>query len=186
MQRKRSIGPLVLRGPKRFAVALLAFGAILFAYGAQAGTIQIVALGASNTLGKGIGLGGSPWPAQLESMLRAKGYDVDVSNQGVNGDTTWGMAYRLDRAVPDGTFLVILNPANANDGGLKSEQAASIDQIRSRLAARNIELIVLPALVKIAPGDHAADGVHFTAEGHTKIAAYVLPQVISAIGPSAH
>ena len=187
MQQKRTIVPSVLRGPKWFAAALVAFGAIVFSYGAQAETIQIVALGASNTLGKGIGLGGSPWPAQLESMLRAKGYDVQVSNEGMNGDTTAGMADRLDRAAPQGTNLVILNPANANDrtAGIKSDQDTYMDQIRSRLTARNVKLIILPALITIAPDDHSADGQHFTAEGHAKIAAYVLPQVISAIRQSA-
>jgi acyl-CoA thioesterase-1 len=42
---------------------------------AEAKTIKIYALGASNTNGKGVS-SSEAWPAQLEQKLRAKGYDV--------------------------------------------------------------------------------------------------------------
>jgi len=67
--------------------------------GAMAETSRIVALGASNTAGYGAGWGRA-WPAQLESMLRAKGYDVTVSVQGVVGDTSERNLARIDSAVP--------------------------------------------------------------------------------------
>src|ERR1700726_4826807 len=89
---------------------------------------QIVALGASNTQGKGV----SPseaWPAVLESMLHARGRSSHVVNAGISGDTTGGMLARLDSSVPEGTTLVILN-FGGNDfsrgrrgGGLISPEA---------------------------------------------------------------
>src|ERR1700730_10492515 len=91
------------------------------AVGAEAASINIVALGASGTAGRGQGRhsgGVSPeeaFPAQLESMLRARGYDAHVTNAGVAGYTTDGMLARLDSSVPDGTRLVILQPGT-NDG----------------------------------------------------------------------
>jgi acyl-CoA thioesterase I len=66
----------------------------------------IVALGASNTYGKGVARN-QAYPAQLEAILRAKGSNVRVVNAGINGDTTEGMLGRLDRAVPKGTSAVI-------------------------------------------------------------------------------
>jgi hypothetical protein len=83
---------------------------------AEAASIDIVALGASQTAGRGNGLhsgGVSPeqaFPAQLESMLRARGYDARVTNAGIAGDTTDGMLARLDSSVPAGTKLVIFQP----------------------------------------------------------------------------
>ena len=68
---------------------------------AHAEPIKIVALGASNTFGKGV----SPdeaYPAQLERLLRAAGYDVVVKNEGTNGQTTADELGKLDSAVPDG------------------------------------------------------------------------------------
>jgi hypothetical protein len=62
---------------------------------------QIVALGVSNVAGRGVS-SSEAFPAQLEQMLAAKGYNVHVANAGVNGDTNSGMLGRLDQAVPRG------------------------------------------------------------------------------------
>jgi acyl-CoA thioesterase I len=67
---------------------------------------QIVALGASNSAGKGVGAS-EAFPAQLEAMLRAKGRNMHVTNAGISGDTTSGMLARVS-GVPEGTKLVIL------------------------------------------------------------------------------
>src|SRR5260370_9148505 len=77
----------------------------LFSVAAQA---QIVAFGASNVAGKGV-WPGQAWPAQLEEMLKAKGYNVRVKNAGKSGDTTSGMLHRLNFAIPSGTKIVILD-----------------------------------------------------------------------------
>ena len=81
---------------------------------AKAAKINIVALGASNTAGLGVGIQGA-YPALLQSTLRARGYDANVSNAGVSGDTTAGMLSRLDVAVPAGTQFVILDETPLND-----------------------------------------------------------------------
>jgi acyl-CoA thioesterase-1 len=88
------------------ALLSIAFSLVL----ANPAFAQIVALGASNTQGKGV----SPseaWPARLEAMLQAKGRSVHVTNAGISGDTTGGELARLDSSVPDGTRIVILNSA---------------------------------------------------------------------------
>src|SRR5437762_13228943 len=69
---------------------------------------QIVAIGASNVAGRGVG-SSHAWPAQLEGMLAAKGRNVRVTNAGISGDTNAGMLARLDSAVPEGTKIVLLD-----------------------------------------------------------------------------
>ena len=94
---------------------------------AAADVMNIVALGASNTAGWGVG-SRNAYPAQLEAMLRSRGYDAHVANAGVSFDTTSGMLGRVDSAVPPGTSIVILNPGG-NDlrfFGSKEQRAANI------------------------------------------------------------
>src|SRR5580700_9436542 len=99
----------------------------------------IVALGASNTYGKGVARN-QAYPAQLEAILRAKGLNVHFVNAGINGDTTAGMLGRLDRVVPNGTSVVILQPGG-NDG--RKNSADRTADIQSRLGARGIPVIMM-------------------------------------------
>jgi len=148
---------------------------------ARAERLTIVAIGASNTVGRS----GTSYPAELESLLKAKGYDVRVINAGVNGDTTAGMAARVDSAVPNGTRLVLVNPANRNDerAGIRGQQQSYIAQISNRLSARGITVIVMPSIVSMAGSAHRSDDEHFDAEGYRRVALRMLPQVMKTIGP---
>jgi acyl-CoA thioesterase-1 len=156
---------------------------------AEAASVSIVALGASNTYGHGRGRtngGVEPsraWPAQLQAMLRAKGIDATVRNAGVPGDTTGGMLARLDSAVPAGTKLVILQPGG-NDArrGQGGSRAGNIAEIKRRLAARHIKVLMIGKINRIAPRDtRDPDGEHFNARGHTAIARSLVPRVIAAL-----
>ena len=60
---------------------------------------QVVALGASNTRGYDLPLQDA-WPAKLEALLRQRGYNVAVSNEGINGDTSEGMLSRVGLGGP--------------------------------------------------------------------------------------
>jgi acyl-CoA thioesterase-1 len=94
---------------------------------------QIVALGASNTQGYGVNPS-EAWPAQLESMLRAKGSSAHITNAGVFGETTGQELARLSSAVPDGTKVVILGIGTFNDartGGSIDVARANIDAIKN-------------------------------------------------------
>lgn len=50
----------------------------------RAAQVNVVAVGASATAGKRLRLEAAD-PAWLESMLRAKGYDVGIRNEGISG-----------------------------------------------------------------------------------------------------
>jgi acyl-CoA thioesterase-1 len=163
--------------------AWLCVGVALLLHAAPAGAASlIVALGASNTNGKGVSRA-QAFPAHLEAMLRAQGIDARVSNQGINGDTTGGMLARLGRAVPNGTKLVILQPGgNDRRKGVGAERAGNIAEIQSRLAARGIPVIMLEQVLSVPSQHIQPDGQHLTPEGYKLIASRLLPQVTAAIG----
>jgi acyl-CoA thioesterase-1 len=153
---------------------------VVFIVSANSAAAQIVALGASNTQGRGV----SPdeaWPTVLESMLHARGSSVHVANAGINGDTTGGELARLDSAVPDGTRVVILN-FGRNDfkrgkhggGAISSDmRQANVAKILSELHRRRIRTIEADGMIDSirAAGMVQADGIHLTAEGHRRVAA---------------
>jgi acyl-CoA thioesterase-1 len=148
--------------------------------GAGSAHAQIVALGASVVQGYGV----SPseaFPAQLQAMLRAKGKNYTVSNQGIYGDTTSGVLARLDSAVPQGTRIVILM-IGGNDirkGATFAQARAGFMQIVARLKARKIRVINANPIYKAAKdkGMLLRDGIHLTAVGQHYMAERLLPQI---------
>jgi acyl-CoA thioesterase I len=151
---------------------------------AHAQAVTIVALGASNTAGTGVGKSAA-WPARLQAMLKARGVNATVLNAGVHGDTTGGMLGRLDRAVPPGARVVILQPGG-NDArrGQAGQTAGNIAQIQSRLAARKVAVVVMgnSYLQAVPSSERQADRIHFTPEGHARLAAAILPETLAALG----
>ncbi|MBR0869658.1 acyl-CoA thioesterase [Bradyrhizobium tropiciagri] len=153
------------------AAASLAVGVAL----AEAATI--VALGASNTYGKGVARG-EAYPAQLQAILSARGKRVRVVNAGINGDTTEGMLRRLDSVVPNGTSLVIFQPGG-NDRRKGSPDRSG--EIQSRLASRGIPVVVMGNdMLRGLP--HQPDGVHLTPEGYHMLAEAIAPRAAAAMG----
>src|ERR1700722_9866126 len=156
---------------------LLIAGVVCFAGPLQAAALNIVAIGASNTSGFGVGAQNA-YPAQLQALLRKKGIDARVTNAGVAGDVTAGMLSRLDGAVPKGTNLVILQPG-ANDlrfFGTKAARTANIAAMAQRLRARGIRVIVYDP--DPIPSDwYQGDHIHFNAAPHAKIAATLAAQI---------
>jgi acyl-CoA thioesterase-1 len=144
---------------------------------AKADAVTIVALGASNTYGKGVARN-QAYPAQLEAILRAKRSNVRVVNAGINGDTTEGMLGRLDRAVPNGTSAVILQPGGNDRRRGRPDRTADI---QGRLAARHIPVIML-ANSMLSGLPHQPDGQHLTPEGYHMLAESLASQVSGALG----
>ena len=100
------------------AVALLAAGAAP----AVAKTLRLVVLGDSLTAGLGLPPG-KAFPDQLQAALRAKGFDVDVANAGVSGDTAEEGLARYGWAVPaDANALIVELGANDMLLGMPPEQ----------------------------------------------------------------
>ena len=196
---------------KQVSAAIAPFcGLLALIASAEAAQINIVALGASNTDGKGVSRS-EAYPAQLEHILRAKGYDVAVTNAGISGDTTDGMLNRLRSDVPDGTRLVILQPGN-NDGRGGRRQgnriidpdqtARNLEAIVSQLRARGISVAIFAgyqgAARDVAGHTHSVflggiraglpttaiqpDGEHFTPDGYAIVAQRIAPKIATMLG----
>lgn len=163
---------------------------LLLAFGATLAQAQVVAIGASNTAGRGRGhhTGGvdanEAYPAQLERLLRARGINVTVRNAGVAGDTTTGMLARLDSVIDPGTRVVIIQPGS-NDalrGGSIADGARNVAEMQRRLHSRGIKVIVIRGLRAMVPrNDRDPDNEHIDAKGHAIIAQRLLAQVLAAL-----
>jgi acyl-CoA thioesterase-1 len=157
---------------KRFAALVPCTLIFLSLAGAlTAANAQVVALGASNTA--------TGYPAELEAMLRARGYAVTVTNAGVMGDTTAGMLARLDSSVPPGTRVVILQPGRNDE---RRGVASKVSEILAQLRARKIRVVMNEGLVTAIPAEFHAAHHDLTSEGNRRLAARLLPQVIAALG----
>jgi len=116
-------------------------------------TIKIVAFGDSTTAGSGkahvsglsIGVPMSEaYPAKLENALRAKGWNVTVSNQGVPGQTAGAAVYTVDMRVPAGTNLTIVR-FGGNDrfaGRSPADIAANLGEIVAKVRAKGSAVIL--------------------------------------------
>ena len=94
------------------ALAVAALLALAAAGPAHARALRLVVLGDSLTAGYGLPPG-KAFPDQLEAALKAKGWDVDVVNAGVSGDTAEDGLARYDWAVPaDANALIVELGAN--------------------------------------------------------------------------
>lgn len=175
---KENMNPYIVKQARAISCAIV-FLIALFAWAAPSHA-QIVALGASVVQGYGVS-SGEAFPEQLQAMLRAKGKQYTVSNQGVYGDTTSGVLGRLDRAVPEGTRIVILL-IGGNDvrrGGSVADAKAGVGQIVSRLQARKIRVINAGPFYSAArsKGMVLPDGIHLTAAGQKYMASALLPSI---------
>jgi acyl-CoA thioesterase-1 len=164
-------------------IAVAALGLALLATSAQA---QVVALGASNTDGWGVGRAAA-FPAQLERRLHADGYNVTVKNAGVSGDGTGQMLARLDSAVPSGTRVVLFDVGgglfnNWRLGVERGEGPRDIAAIKAKLAAEGVKVIDVHTNLGMTPDLLQADHLHLTPEGHARLAARLAPIVESALG----
>ena len=110
----------------------------------------IVAFGDSLTAGLGITQDLS-YPAQLQQRIRQAGYDYQVINAGVNGDTTAGGLRRVEWVLKSRPSIVILE-LGANDGlrGQQLEETSSnLEQIIQRFQEEEVTVIL--AGMKIPP-----------------------------------
>jgi len=154
--------------------AKFALAALLMVAAAQASAeTRIVALGASNVEGWRIQRGAA-FPAQLEAMLRKRGYDVRVVNAGVSWDTSRKMLDRLASAVPNETAIVILAE------NVRQVTNEFMPVIEERLRQRGIS--VLRVNFRGMPYNLLQrDGIHMTEEGHAHFASRLLPRIIPLI-----
>lgn len=168
------------------AAAAVALCVMAFTNAADAKTIRVFALGASNTNGKGVG-SSEAWPAQLERILHAKGYDVTMSVSAINGDTSQGVLSRAS-SIPEGTQVVVFDTGGDNDR-LRGRSEGQINATKAQIAAaiRAHGAVPIQATYKSLIGPQRSggvgyqeDGIHLAAASHARVAAYLAPRVIAA------
>jgi acyl-CoA thioesterase I len=131
---------------------------------AAARTIRLVALGDSLTAGLGLPPG-QAFPNRLQAVLRAKGWDVEVLNSGVSGDTAADGLARYDWAVPANADALIVE-LGANDmlrGSPPEQTKKTLAAILDKAKAAKIP--VLLAGMRAAPNlgaeyDRAFDAIY--------------------------
>jgi acyl-CoA thioesterase I len=156
-------------------VAAVIVAAALSLTSAQAASGTIVALGASNTYGKGVARN-QAYPAQLEAILRAKGHTVRVINAGINGNTTRQMLGRMDSVVPKGASVVILQPGGNDRRKGEGDTSQNLAEIQSRLSARGVRVVMMEnGMFRGLPKQ--PDGQHMTPEGYRMLAEAIAGQV---------
>jgi acyl-CoA thioesterase-1 len=140
--------------PITFLVALLS--AVFALDAAQAATAtRLLAFGDSLTAGFGLAPD-EAFPVRLAARLKADGYDAEVTNAGVSGDTTSGGLARLDWALAAHPDIVLLE-LGANDmlRGIDPKLAQSnLDGMLARLTAAHIKVLLIGMK---APGNWGAD-----------------------------
>jgi acyl-CoA thioesterase-1 len=105
--------------------------------------VAVLVLGDSLTAGYGLEESES-FPAQLERRLKTAGYDVNVINAGVSGDTTAGGLARIEWTLADRPEIVIVE-LGGNDAlrGLDTELIyTNLDKILTRLEAAECRVIL--------------------------------------------
>ena len=183
--------------------SLTAFVACTFLFAASAAsaaTIRIVDFGDSATYGYLVPRQDA-YPAQLQALLRKKGYDVVVENAGVNGDTTAGALKRFDQAIGPDTDIAIVE-LGTNDLRLRvppEHMRANLAEILRSLRQRHVEVLLVGlgrlnladvarangvpyAQWKLPPGKYRArDHAHFNGQGYAIVIARMLPQLEALI-----
>jgi acyl-CoA thioesterase I len=104
---------------------------------------RIVAFGDSLTIGLGL-LEQEAYPALLQNKINEAGYQFEVVNAGVSGDTSAGGLRRLDWAL-EGDVKVLIVAFGGNDGlrGLPvSQMKENLSQIIDKARERNIVIIL--------------------------------------------
>jgi len=104
---------------------------------------RIAFLGDSLTAGYGLPQGQS-WPAQMAERLEAAGYDCEVINAGVSGDTTSGGRARLDWVLADEPTHIVV--ALGGNDGLRAvpvaEMKANLRAILARLEDEGVATLL--------------------------------------------
>ena len=111
---------------------------------AETQPIRILAFGDSLTAGYGLDDPADAFPPQLESALKAKGYNVELLQAGISGDTTTGGRSRLEWSLSENPDAVIV-ALGGNDGLRAVDPSITYDNIN--FIVRRIQEERIPVLI---------------------------------------
>ncbi len=105
---------------------------------------KIVAFGDSLTAGFGLAEKES-YPYLLQERLRADGYDYEVVNAGVSGETSLGGLERIDWVLEQENVRILILELGANDllrGLPVAKMKENLDRIIKKAKAKNVEVLL--------------------------------------------
>jgi len=105
---------------------------------------KIIAFGDSLTAGFGL-LEKESYPYLLQEKLRADGYDLEVINAGVSGDTTLGGLERIDWVLEMENIKILILELGANDlmrGVPPAKVKANLDTMIRKAKAKNVRVLL--------------------------------------------
>lgn len=116
---------------------------------------KIVAFGDSLTAGFGLTETES-YPYLLQEKLKADGYDYEVINAGVSGDTSIGGLERIDWVLEMENVKILILELGANDlmrGVPVAKMKDNLEQIILKAKARNVRVLLCGMLAPPTMGD---------------------------------
>ena len=116
---------------------------------------KIVAFGDSLTAGFGLTERES-YPYLLQERLKADGYDYEVINAGVSGDTSLGGLERIDWVLEQENVQILILELGANDllrGAPVAQMRSNLDQMIRKAKAKNIK-VLLCGMLAPSGGDY--------------------------------
>lgn len=145
---------------KALATGLLMTGLAFATASAQDADDPLMVVGFGDSLMAGYELApNDAFPIRLEAALREKGYNIEIGNAGVSGDTTAAGLARLDWSIPEGTDGVILE-LGANDalrGVDPASTESNLDAMLARLQERGIPVLLAGMLAPPNMGEDYAE-----------------------------
>jgi acyl-CoA thioesterase I len=115
---------------------------------------KIIAFGDSLTAGFGLAEKES-YPYLLQQKLKADGYDYDVVNAGVSGDTSLGGLERADWVLEQENAKILILELGANDllrGLPPAKMKDNLDKIIKKAKAKNINVLLCGMLAPPTAG----------------------------------
>lgn len=120
---------------------------------------KIVAFGDSLTAGFGL-LEKESYPYLLQEKLKADGYDLEVVNAGVSGDTTLGGLERIDWVLEMENIKILILELGANDlmRGVPADKVkANLDTMIRKAKAKNIRVLLCGMLAPPGGTNYSRD-----------------------------
>ncbi len=114
---------------------------------------KIVAFGDSLTAGLGLSAN-EAYPALLQELIKSDGYEYEVVNSGVSGDTSAGGLRRIDWAL-DGDVRFLILELGANDflrGQPTAETKQNLAEIIDRAKKKNVKVLLAGMLAPTNAG----------------------------------
>jgi acyl-CoA thioesterase-1 len=145
---------------------------------------KIVAFGDSLTAGFGL-LEKESYPYLLQQKLAADGFDLEVINAGVSGDTTLGGLERIDWVLEMENIKILILELGANDlmrGVPPAKVKSNLDTMIRKAKAKNVRVLLCGMLAPPGGGtDYSRDFINLFPDLATEHKLDFLPFLLDGI-----